>query len=180
MSVALAAVVCIGSACSGGGAAAAKPQDARVAVSVPSASQLAAAAEALVRRDLLFGQAVRDKVERARDELDIIAATCLDDKRTEIDVNLRSAQAHLESLNASQDRERRAHEFTLLSVLDQRVRGLDAEASQCGGQGLYDTGETRSVSKLDAAALPPDDNARAPRALSSVQTTPPPPVSVSR
>jgi hypothetical protein len=69
-------------------------------------------------------------------ERDIIKVTCLNDKLTQIDVNSRTARDRLESLRGAvgrNDDAARNHEFTIMSVLKQKIDTLSLEADQCAG-----------------------------------------------
>ena len=119
-----------------------------------SPQELAAQGEALLQRGSAVSQAVRRMLEDARKEADIIKITCLDDKLTQIDVNLRTASARLEALKKAVDPDRRTHEFTVLTVVGQKLQVLDQEAHQCVGQAMYETGATKVVTEIDTNMLP--------------------------
>jgi hypothetical protein len=171
-------LLCTALACSGATPASVPPRDARTAspaATAPTAEQLAASGEAIVRRGMLIAQTVRKKLEDARRGVDIIKATCLDDKRTEIDVNVRTAEARLGTLQRAADRERRLHEHTVLGVLDRRLQTLAAEAAQCLGQAMYDTGQLRLVAEADPALVPFEETPSQPPVIEPAGVVPPPP-----
>lgn len=79
---------------------------------------------------------VQTMLGAARRERDIIKVTCLNDKLTQIDVNSRTATDRLASLREAVGRNddgARNHEFTILSVLKQKIDTLSLEADQCAG-----------------------------------------------
>jgi hypothetical protein len=79
---------------------------------------------------------VQTMLGAARRERDIIKVTCLNDKLTQIDVNSRTARDRLESLRGAvgrNDDSARNHEFTIMSVLKQKIDTLSLEADQCAG-----------------------------------------------
>ena len=119
----------------------------------------------VVRRGESTGRSVRRMLEVARKAADIIRVTCLNDKLTQINANLKTAQSRLTVLQAAVDPDRRAHEYTVLSVLGQKLQVLDREAQQCVGQGMYDTGETKVITEIDPDLLPSDEDPSSPPVL---------------
>ena len=114
-------------------------------------------------------------LEQARKQADIIRVTCLNDKLTQINANLKTAQARLTALREAVDPDRQAHEHTVLSVVGQKLQVLDREAQQCVGQGMYDTGETKVITEIEDTS-PFEDNPSVPPVLlpPSVPAIPPP------
>ncbi|MDH5674615.1 MAG: hypothetical protein OEZ06_20980 [Myxococcales bacterium] len=106
----------------------------------------------VVKRGTVLSKRVAQLLHEARNDGDIIKTTCLNDKLTQINANLRNAQERLEGLKEAADSERQLHEYTVLSVLRQKFQVLDQEASQCVGQDLFDTGTTRVTTEVDAAS----------------------------
>lgn len=91
-------------------------------------------------------------LDEARQERDIIRVTCVNDKLTQINANLRTVELRLTNLEdavEAQDASRRNHEFTVIAVLGQKFVVLDREAAQCIGQDIYETGSTRVVTEID-------------------------------
>lgn len=119
-----------------------------------SASEMVAGAEKIVARGTNLARTIRDMLDKARREADIIRITCLNDKLTQVDVNLRNAQTRLESLRGAADPDRRRHEHTVLNVLGQKFQVLGLEANQCIGQDLYETGATRVETDVNTDMLP--------------------------
>lgn len=102
---------------------------------------------------------VRRELQRARRERDVVKTLCLNDKLNQIDVALRSAaerqRAH--GLAAKRgERDLATHEFTILTVLHQRVMQLDTEANQCIGKEVSFIGETSVSTTLDGDMAPED------------------------
>jgi hypothetical protein len=118
---------------------------------------------------------VRQMLEDARKEADIIKITCLDNKLTQIDVNNRTAESRLDAMKKAVDNDRRTHEFTVLTVIGQKLQVLDQEAHQCVGQSMYDTGSTKVVTEIDTSKVPIDENASMPPVITppSLPTIPP-------
>ena len=106
----------------------------------------------VVQRGEDLSRRVQSMLDEARQERDIIRVTCVNDKLTQVNANLRTAQQRFEQLNdaiAANDSGRRNHEFTVLIVLDQKFVVLDREAAQCIGQDIYETGATRVTTEID-------------------------------
>ncbi|MET0390326.1 MAG: hypothetical protein ABW321_30420 [Polyangiales bacterium] len=119
-----------------------------------SPSDQVAAAESMVNRGSVLSQRVNQMLDEARREADVIRVTCLNDKLTQINANLRTAQSRLTSFQRTVDSEQRTHELTVLTVLGQKLQVLDQEANQCVGQDLYETGPTKVVTEIDTSVLP--------------------------
>ena len=116
------------------------------------------------------------QLDEARRERDIIRVTCLNDKLTQVNAHRRSASDRLERLvEADQigDRERAQHEYTVLTVLGQQFRVLEAEANGCIGQDIFETGTTRVITDIDPET--PDEHLRLPVPPAVVVPAIPPP-----
>ncbi len=98
-------------------------------------------------------------LDEARQERDIIRVTCINDKLTQVNANLRTVEQRLTNLEdavEAEDASRRNHEFTVIAVLGQKFVVLDREAAQCIGQDIFETGSTRVVTEIDPSN--PDDD----------------------
>ena len=98
-------------------------------------------------------------LDEARQDRDIIRVTCLNDKLTQINANIRTLENRIDNLQASvdsADRDRGGHEFTVISVLDQKLNLLEREASQCIGEDIFETGATTVTTEIDEGT-PTDD-----------------------
>jgi hypothetical protein len=122
-------------------------------VSGAPAEQLSTA-DAIVTRGTNLSQRVTQMLDDARREADVIRVTCLNDKLTQINANLRTAQSRYASLQRTVDTDQRKHELTVLAVLGQKLQVLDQESNQCIGQDLYETGPTKIVTEIDTSVLP--------------------------
>ena len=103
---------------------------------------------------------VQQMLDEARRERDIIRVTCLNDKSTQINANVGAIETRSESLRQAvqtDDEGWRNHEFTVLTVLAQKVRTLEQEANQCIGQDIFETGTTRVETSIDPST--PDEDA---------------------
>lgn len=140
------------------------------------AGELIERGEAVLRRGATTSQKVRNLLEGARKDADIIRITCLDDKLTQINANLRNAEARLEALRTAVDPDRRTHEYTVLMVLGQKLELLDQEANQCVGQAMYETGDTTVLTEIDTEMLPFEETPSIPPVVlpASLPTVPPP------
>lgn len=126
------------------------------AVPQPSAANAAPqeSADAIVQRASNLSQRVAQMLDEARRDADMIRVTCLNDKLTQINANLRTAQGRLASLQKAVDVDQRNHELTVLTVLGQKMQVLDQESNQCVGQDLYETGPTKVTTEINTSLLP--------------------------
>jgi len=100
----------------------------------------------------------RDRKE-ARNKGDVVKKLCLDDKLNQLDIALRKATERERALqNASKlgDVELSNHEFTIVSVLNQRATSLDAEAKLCIGKEVVSVGDSSVQMDVDGM-LPGED-----------------------
>lgn len=124
-------------------------------------------ASAIVDEVRRIRRQVSDMLDTARQERDLIKVNCLNDKLTQIDVNLRSAQEHQELLSNAvsiANDGQRNHEFTLMGIYRGRGTNLEQEARQCvgeGGAGFGNLGTvvnvvTNGITDQDTTTLRPD------------------------
>ena len=110
--------------------------------------------------------AVRRLLDSARQARDVVKSLCLNDKLSQVDVAERSAQGSQTWLcrppRSATIRELANHEFTMLTVLRQRVEQLSAEANQCVGEELAFVGQTQVVTEVDPNLPGGDDNTSYP------------------
>jgi hypothetical protein len=123
-------------------------------------------------------QSILRQLQTARKDRDVVRVLCLSDKLNQVDVASRSAQDRYVALKAGAERsdaDRARHEYTVLEVLNDRVRVLVNESNQCVGEETGFVGEAEvSVSidpnlpepdtgfAFDAYALPPLPNISSP------------------
>jgi hypothetical protein len=108
--------------------------------------------------------AVRRQLEGARAARDVVKTLCLNDKLSQIDVANRSARDRQSALQAAvqrKDTELANHEFTIVTVLRQRVEQLTSEANQCIGEELAFIGQTQVSTTYDPN-LPGEDSTAFP------------------
>ncbi|HET8937362.1 MAG TPA: hypothetical protein VFN67_28160 [Polyangiales bacterium] len=127
-----------------------------------SASEQMSAAETMLARATTLSQRVTQMLDDARRDADVIRVTCLNDKLTQINANLRTAQSRHATLLRTVDIDQRRHELTVLSVLGQKLQVLDQESNQCVGQDLYETGPTKITTEIDTSLLPFENNPTTP------------------
>jgi hypothetical protein len=109
-------------------------------------------AEEIVTKGNNVSRQVASMLDEARQERDIIRVTCLNDKLTQINANLRTATTRAEALDdavEAQDAPRRNHEFTVLTVIAQKIQTLEREAQQCIGEDIFETGATTVETTVD-------------------------------
>lgn len=122
-------------------------------------------------------------LDEARQDRDIIRVTCLNDKLTQINANIRTLENRTDNLQASvdsADRDRGGHEFTVISVLDQKLNLLEREASQCIGEDIFETGATTVTTEIDEGTPTDDPTAIPATPPSSPVPYIPPPASGTR
>jgi hypothetical protein len=97
-------------------------------------------------------QAVLRQLQVARQERDVVRVLCLNDKLNQVDVALRSAQDRMTALKTAVERadtDRARHEYTVLDVLNDRVRVLVSESNQCVGEETGFIGEAEVSVTVD-------------------------------
>jgi len=140
-----------------------------------------AEAEQIQQRGTQISRRIQTMLDEARRERDIIRVTCLNDKLTQSNANLRTLNDRIENLSDAvqgQDASRRNHEYTVVTVLAQKFSTLEQEANQCIGQDLYETGATRVTTSVDPST-PDEDPADLTAMSGEVIPFIPPPASPS-
>lgn len=120
-------------------------------VTLSPAEQLSQADTFLNRMENARG-VVRKLLEQARAQRDVVKTLCLNDKLNQIDVAIRSARERRQNLELASKRndvDLSSHEFTILTVLRQRVEQLSAEANQCIGKEIDVLGESAVTTTID-------------------------------
>jgi hypothetical protein len=129
-----------------------------------SAAEQVEAGDQIAQRGAQISRRVQVMLDQARRDRDIIRVTCLNDKLTQVNANLRTTEQRMESLRGAvdaTDRDRGDHEYTVITVLGQKFTTLEQEANQCIGQDLYETGATRVTTEIDPQA-PDEDSTQLP------------------
>jgi hypothetical protein len=117
---------------------------------VTPAEQLAQA-ETISRRAEQLATKLTKLLDESRRDKDIMRANCINRKLTEVNANARNIEQRAQALKAAaatNDEARRSHEFTVLSVLAQKLEALDQEATQCLGQSVYEPGASQVVTTI--------------------------------
>jgi hypothetical protein len=134
--------------------------------------------ETVVKGGAGLSQIVSGMLAKAQQDSDMMRVTCLSEKLTQIDGNLRTAQRRLRALRKATEPSLREHEHTMLEVLGQKLAVLERESNQCVGQDLYETGDTETEMEIDSNMLPfEDDPSTPPSVLPHTLPTLPPAVS---
>lgn len=97
-------------------------------------------------------QRVQVLQETARKQKDIIKLNCVSDKLVQAKVNASIADQAMTALQeniAKADEGGRTHEFTRLTIINQKVLVLGAEAENCIGEDLTFVGATRIDVEVD-------------------------------
>jgi hypothetical protein len=90
--------------------------------------------------------------EQSKRQKDIIRLNCVSDKLVQVKVNLTIAEQSIVALQetiARADEGGRTHEFTRLTIINQKVLVLGAEAENCIGEDLSFVGATRVDVEVD-------------------------------
>jgi hypothetical protein len=120
-------------------------------------------------------QRVQGLQETARRQKDIIKLNCVADKLVQTKVNVSIAEQALTSLQdnvARADEGGRTHEFTRLTIINQKVTVLGAEAENCIGEDLSFVGATRVDVDVDPN-IPRDDPTQPATPTTAVDRPPP-------
>jgi hypothetical protein len=94
-------------------------------------------------------------VEQARKQKDVIRLNCVMDKLVQVKVNMNMADEAIQKLqqaSARQDDGASLHEYTRLTIVNQKVEVLQNEGQTCVGEELNYIGATRV--EVEAPALP--------------------------
>lgn len=94
-------------------------------------------------------------LDESRRDKDIMRANCINRKLTEVNANTRNVEQRTQALKtaaATNDEARRSHEFTVLTVLAQKLDQLDQEATQCLGQSVYEPGASQIVTTIQGGS----------------------------
>lgn len=143
--------------------------------------ELTQAESSITRMEQVAGT-VRRQLETARAARDVVKTLCLNDKLSQIDVAIRSARDRQQALQAAvrrNDVEMANHEFTILTVLNQRAIQQGAQANQCIGEEYAFVGKTEVTSEVDPN-LPGESTTEFPPPTDgTLIPTPPVPLSTS-
>ena len=126
-----------------------------------SQAYFASMGEAVKRIQTLQDQAKREK--------DIIRLNCVTDKLVQAKVNINIAEQAMTTL---QESIARTHEFTRLTIVNQKVLVLGTEAENCIGEDLSFVGATRVDVEVDPG-IPTTDPTLPPTPGIDISRTPP-------
>ncbi len=134
----------------------AQPAQPEVGVSTQAAltaEQQLSQAAAIQKRGQALAERLVKMLDEARVEKDIMRANCVNRKLTEVNANVRNVDQRARSLKDAADGgdlNRRNHEFTVLTVLAQKLDTLQREAGQCLGQSLFEPGASQVITTVPA------------------------------
>jgi hypothetical protein len=114
--------------------------------------------------------------EQSKRQKDIIRLNCVTDKLVQSKVNVTIAEQSMAALQENitrADEGGRTHEFTRLTIVNQKVLVLGAEAENCIGEDLSFVGATRVDVEVDPN-IPQIDVTSPPEQVIDVTTRPPP------
>lgn len=124
-----------------------------------SPQERAARGKAFVGTIERSSQSVLRQLQTARNDRDVVRVLCLSDKLNQVDVASRSAQDRYVALKTAAERgdaDRARHEYTVLEVLNDRVRVLVNESNQCVGEETGFVGEAEVSVSIDPNLPEPD------------------------
>jgi hypothetical protein len=116
------------------------------------------------------------QLQAARKDRDVVRVLCLSDKLNQVDVALGSAQDRMGSLRGAAERadvDRTRHEYTVLEVLNDRVRVLVNESNQCVGE------ETGFIGEAEVSVSVDPNLPNAETSFDANSNAPPPPPDIS-
>jgi hypothetical protein len=149
----------------------------RTQAAVTPAEQLEQANQ-IVRRAGTLAERLSKMLDEARREKDIMRANCVNRKLTEVNANTRNVEQRAQALKAAaqtNDEARRSHEFTVLTVLAQKLNSLDQEATQCLGQSVYEPGASQIVTTVSQGSPTVNPSFIDPATAAPPSITVPPP-----
>jgi len=143
--------------------------------------QQVAQADAIQRSAAALAVRLAKMLDEARTDKDIMRANCVNRKLTEVNASARTVDQRATALKDARnggDASRSNHEFTVLTVLAQKLNMLQNEANQCLGQSLYEPGASQVVTTIapNTPVVDPTELTPTPTAP-PVFTVPPPPAS---
>jgi hypothetical protein len=103
-------------------------------------------------------QQIQGLAESARKSKDVIRLNCVLDKQAQVKANIAIADSALQSLQeagARRDEGASVHEYTRITIINQKVQVLGAEAQACVGEDLSYVGTTRV--DVEVEGIPPED-----------------------
>lgn len=129
----------------------------------------------MIEQMVVARRTVSQMLDRAQQEHDIIKVNCLNDKLTQIDVAIRSAREHQELLQTAvsvNNNNQRNHEYSLITIFQQREQALEIEARQCVGEESAGFGEGTEIGVRVAPTIPSEDLDLVPGGLIEVYVPP--------
>ncbi len=139
--------------------AAAAPQSASEASTIPDPEKIKKSAESVAK----MRSALKDvlgKLEEARNSKDVVKLNCVNEKLTQIKGLLRISEQSdiaLQEAVAKRESSTSEHEYTKVSIAVVKVNQLRAEAEQCIGQLAFRTDENGTTEVEEPEDLPKGD-----------------------
>jgi hypothetical protein len=115
---------------------------------------------------------IKGRVDEAQKGKDVIRLNCLIEKQNQTVASIGVADDSIKSLeaaNAASDKGAAAHEFTRITIIIQKVKGLGGEAESCLGEETSYVGETKG----DVTGAPPGEYT-GPTSVEPGRIVPPP------
>jgi hypothetical protein len=127
-------------------------------VNLSPQEQVAESENHLVRMEQARATTRRQLME-AREQRDVVKTLCLNDKLSQLNVAIESAEQRRDALGAAvkrADNDLATHEFSILLVLRQRADQLTTEANQCVGAEAGFVGQASVTSSVDTSLTKED------------------------
>jgi len=121
-------------------------------------------------------QTIMRELQVARKDRDVVRVLCLSDKLNEVSVAQRSAEDRMEAARSAAERadqERVKHEYTVLEVINDRIRELVNESNQCIGQ------ETGFIGEAEVSVSVDPNLPNANTTVGAMWSPPPPPPNIA-
>lgn len=137
-----------------------------------------AQADRITRRASQLAERLSKMLDEARRDKDILRANCVNRKLTEVNANTRNIEQRSRALRdavTTGDDARRSHEFTVLTVLSQKLESIDQEATQCLGQSVYEPGASQIVTTISQGSPTLNPSVIDPSTAAPPSVTVPPP-----
>ena len=138
--------------------------------------------EEMINQSRDYAKSMNDTLKRiqtlqdqAKREKDIIRLNCVTDKVVQVRVNISIAEQSMAALQEAvtrNDEGERTHEFTRLTIVNQKVLVLGTEAENCIGEDLSFVGATRVDVEVDPG-IPTTDPTIPPTPTIDVSRPPP-------
>ena len=120
---------------------------------------------------------VQTQIQQAKNDKDVIRLNCLLDKLTQLNVNANILDQSLQNLQETvtrRDETAQLHEYTRITIVNQKVQVLKTEADACVGAETNYVGPTKVVVEVPPGLTDDVDQPKSPEPPISIVERPPP------